>query len=287
MTSNNAAQLWLELTLRLPVEYADEGSCILLEIGANAIEELCSKDSEISLRTFLSETERSLIGIKYLNSWLSTRGIPNVTLAHVPDFDWVSEVRKNIKPIRFGKLLISPTWTTPEIKDGDILIRLDPGQAFGTGHHETTSLCLELIVSTLSDGKANSFLDVGTGAGLLAIAAKKLGAHQVAGIDIDHAAVKVAKENAALNNVNVDFITTGPESIKGAFDIVAANILSTTILSLSQDLARLTSENGTLILSGILENEIRQIQDHFKKFSFNQKSILNKDLWSAIMLERF
>jgi ribosomal protein L11 methyltransferase len=187
----------------------------------------------------------------------------------VQETDWAEAWKEHYHPIPIGrKLMIVPAWLENPQPER-IAIRMDPGMAFGTGTHPTTQLCLELIEEVLADtGGGSTVIDVGCGSGILGVAAIKLGASHVLGVDIDRLAVKVSRENAAANGVG-ERMETGEGSVKevlgGNFsvrqaDIVLANILAPVLVRLFTDgLAGLVKDGGFLVLSGIIEHQAGEV----------------------------
>ena len=168
------------------------------------------------------------------------------------DRDWVRLTQAQFKPVRISpRLWIVPTWEiTPD--PAAINITLDPGVAFGTGTHATTRLCLQWLDRNIRGGE--SVLDYGCGSGILAIAAARLGAARVRGIDIDSQAVLAARANAQQNRVAATFHEPGAEAYSG-YDVVLANILAGPLISLAPLLAAATRANGCIVLSGVLESQ--------------------------------
>jgi ribosomal protein L11 methyltransferase len=203
---------------------------------------------------------------------LHLTGLPDTSLSEIKslsiaDQDWLAEWKKGYEPIEIGsRLLIVPSWKA-EKNSGRLLIQIDPGMAFGTGTHETTRGCLEMLEKYWRGG---SLLDVGTGTGILAIAAIKLApGSRVIGFDIDPEAVEVAQENAAINNVSdeIEFEVNKLASFHGqAFDLVLANLTADAIIPLAADFRQvIKSDGGELIVSGILreqEDEVRAALQH-------------------------
>jgi ribosomal protein L11 methyltransferase len=142
-------------------------------------------------------------------------------------------------------------------------IVLDPGMAFGTGSHPTTALCLGALDRELSRRPGAAVLDVGTGSGLLAIAAARLGARRVAGTENDAAALEVARENAARNGVSVELSLSPPASVTGRFDVVVANILANTLVELAPEVASKVAPGGALYLSGLLAGQEEQVREAY------------------------
>ena len=174
---------------------------------------------------------------------------PHETRA-VADQDWVRITQSQFGPIAIGeRLWIVPTWSEPPQRDA-LVLRLDPGLAFGTGSHATTRLCLEWLREAIAGGE--SVLDYGCGSGILAIAAAKLGAGAVVGTDVDPQALVASRANAAQNGVEASFVA--PDALPpGEFDIVVANILAHPLILLAPALAARTRRGGRIALSGILE----------------------------------
>lgn len=171
--------------------------------------------------------------------------------AQEPDRDYLAEWRAGIDPVSAGRFDIVPTWRTDEFPevDGRIRIVLDPGRAFGSGHHDTTAGCLEELDEALRPG--DRVLDVGTGTGVLAIAAARLGAREVVGVDVDEDAIEVARANAADNGVEADFAVGSVGGAGDNWDVVLANLLTHTIVSLAEPLVASLRPAGALIVSGV------------------------------------
>lgn len=181
---------------------------------------------------------------------------PAYSLETVEEQNWVQLTQSQFDPIRIsGRLWIVPSWHTAPDPDAIVLV-LDPGMAFGTGSHPTTRLCLEWLERTVTPGI--SLLDYGCGSGILAIAAARLGAHDVLGVDIDPQAVSAAKSNAERNEVSASFADSAGE-IRGQFDIVVANILSNPLKALAPAICSHVRPGGRLALSGILAEQTEEL----------------------------
>lgn len=193
--------------------------------------------------------------------------------------DWSEKWKKGLKPIRLSykgaSILVKPTWKKSAKRPGEKTIEIDPGMAFGTGGHATTKMCLKAILRLVKDKKLPSkpdILDVGTGTGVLAIAAMKLGFRKAVGIDIDKVAVTVARKNAKDNRAEVVLSDRPVQSIKGRFSLVAANILAGELIRLSLPVKDRVRPGGWLILSGILSSESDTVIEAYTKtgLEFNQ-----------------
>lgn len=193
----------------------------------------------------------------------------------IEEQDWVRATQSQFEPICITpKLWIVPTWHEAPSEDA-INIALDPGLAFGTGSHPTTHLCLHWL--TKQNLKDKSVLDYGCGSGILAIAAKKLGATEVVGVDIDKQAVEASIYNARQNRVEIQFLNAN-DTCLGQFDIVVANILSSALMVLAPILAALCKSSGHIALSGVLESQVDALQTHYSEW-FNMGEPQQMDAW--------
>jgi len=175
---------------------------------------------------------------------------PVLVVDSIPERDWVRATQQQFNPIQISeRLWIVPSWSEPPAPDA-INLRLDPGLAFGTGTHPTTWQCLHWLDQNLNQGQ--SVLDYGCGSGVLAIAAKRLGAGKVSGVDLDAHALCASRENARLNDVSAEFLA--PDALPDAeYDVVLANILANPLRVLAPLLASRTRPNGAIVLAGILQ----------------------------------
>jgi len=209
----------------------------------------------------------------------------HITYGEIDEKDWAESWKAFFWPVKIGeKIVVKPTWReyTPE-KD-DIILEIDPGMAFGTGAHPTSALCMGMIEKYLKPG--NSFLDIGTGSGILMIAAAKLGAVRLLGTDSDEVAAGIAKENLLLNKIDVNSfdvkIISLVEGINGRFDVVAANILSEVILNLLENVSKNITKNGILICSGITEKNISRVEEKMISKGFEIIDAQTSDGWVCI-----
>jgi ribosomal protein L11 methyltransferase len=186
----------------------------------------------------------------------------SVTYLRVDDADWAEAWKEFFYPEKISPgLVVKPSWRRYDALAGETIIEIDPGMAFGTGTHPTTVMCLQLIEERLRPGMR--FLDVGTGSGILMIAAAKLGARQVTGVDTDPLAVEVARRNLDANQIARDRaeVLTGSlvAELEGRFDLVAANILAEVIVALAPDLPAVLKPQGRVICSGIIRSKQAQV----------------------------
>ena len=181
------------------------------------------------------------------------------------DRDWVLLSQSQFAPVQVGRLWIVPTWAEPPDPDA-LVLRLDPGMAFGTGTHPTTRLCLQWLQELDLNGM--SVLDYGCGSGILAIAAAKLGAERVRGIDVDPLACRAARANSRRNDVSADYTlpeSTASPAAHGRFDVIVANILANPLIVLAPVLLAQLDQGGRLALSGVLDQQADALIDAYHK----------------------
>lgn len=226
-------------------------------------EELLKKDRSIAkIHIYISPEENPAEAVAFLSERYSAEHIEHTidTSACMTE-DWINNWKKYFKPIPVGKnLLIRPTWEEAENPEGRRILHLEPGLAFGTGTHETTRLCMELLEEYVKPG--SSLLDVGCGSGILSVAGLLLGADSAVGVDIDELAVKTARQNAELNGVKDRF--TGicgnlTEKVSGTFDVVAANIVADIVISLTGDVGRFMKPGAVYLMSGIIDTREQDV----------------------------
>lgn len=184
--------------------------------------------------------------------------------------DWANSWKRHFKPMNIGgKLLIRPGWIKRKLKPGQALVVLDPGLSFGTGQHATTSFCLHQLVKARKKGAKQSFLDMGTGSGILAIAAAKLGYAPIEAFDFDPESVRVAKENAAKNKVADKLklkqadLTKLPAKSRQRYDVVCANLIYDLLVAEAAKISARVQPDGLLVLAGILETQFALVESTF------------------------
>jgi ribosomal protein L11 methyltransferase len=278
---------WLEIACDVPEEHSEVVAEFLTELSGNgvcvdnlSVDAFSISEIPASVRVVIKaylpaeiDPAPQMHELEIFMSNLSKRhpsarfGHPTLTAVNAED--WSSSWKVHFKPLRVGKrLLIVPTWEDAAELPGDLVLRIDPGMAFGTGGHETTRLCLELLESVMESGPlltVPSLLDLGTGSGILAMAANLLGAGRILALDIDPDAVDVARENLALNDMSdrVECGITPLESLTECFDIILANILAEELVRLAPNLAERLLPGGSLILSGILAEKEQLVRQGF------------------------
>ena len=202
----------------------------------------------------------------------------------VAEEDWTESWKKAFKPFRLGShMLVKPSWEHVETRPGDHVIEIDPGMAFGTGTHETTGMCVELVEKYVRPG--DSVIDIGTGTGILAIAAKHMGAGRVLATDLDAVAVRVAAENVAINGFEGQIeVRCGNllEVVDAAADVVIANIIADVIVGLAAPVRDHIVDGGIFICSGIAVNRLDDVLDALKSAGYDVLDVSTKGEWSAV-----
>ena len=196
--------------------------------------------------------------------------IREVDFALVREEDWANSWKKYYKPVRVGqRIVVKPSWEDFQARPEELVIELDPGMAFGTGTHPTTTMCLEVLERHIKGSEL--VYDVGTGSGILAVAAAKLGAGRVLAMDIDDVAVQAAVENVAVNGVSQAVAVRRNNLLEGVTEpagIIIANIVADVILKVIPDAARLTEKGGIFITSGIIDHRAEEIAGALQRQGF-------------------
>jgi ribosomal protein L11 methyltransferase len=270
---DRAARLWYALEVEIEPASREAVEYALMEAGALGTETNDDIDKLVMVTGYFDHTPNRESVRRELAEALRVYDLPSLSVRQmnvreVKDEDWLGEWKKNWQPVEVGRFIIAPPWSEVTVGGDRIVIRIEPGMAFGTGTHETTRLCLKAITRFFKGG---SFLDIGTGTGILAIAAAKLfPTARIAACDTDAAAIEIARENARLNRVEerIDFRVgslseleepTAEESTTASADFVCANLTADAISSLLP--ALISASCGRLILSGILDSQVDAIVD--------------------------
>ncbi|HJS24900.1 MAG TPA: 50S ribosomal protein L11 methyltransferase [Pyrinomonadaceae bacterium] len=213
---------------------------------------------------------------------LPSSSVRDMSVREIEERDWLEEWKQSWQPVEIGRFIIAPPWSDITDRHDRLIVRIEPGMAFGTGTHETTRLCLDAIQKHFS---GDSFLDVGTGTGILAIAAAKLFPEmRVEACDTDEAAVAIARENAAANGVaeQINFRVGTIDDSTASADLVCANLTADVISQMLPTLVSLTC--GKLILSGILETQIEMVQSGLHACGIDDFEITQDGEWVALIV---
>lgn len=303
---------WTEITAKVPTEKTDEAAAIAnmtvpygiyiedytnLEADAEEIahidlidDELVNKDRTHSIiHMYIAESDNAIEAVSYLRERFTACGIDNeIKCELVDDANWNENWKKYFKAFEIGeKLAICPSWESYDNKDERTVISLDPGAAFGTGSHATTSLCLEILERKVTSD--TTVLDIGTGSGILAIAADLLGAKSAIGVDIDAQSVKTAIQNAEINGVSekTEFLVGDlADKISGKYDIVCANIVADVVMRLFDNVADFMKDDGILIVSGIIDMRAAEVESSAVAHGFKIAESLMREEWHAYVLTK-
>lgn len=212
-------------------------------------------------------------------------GLGEVSVQSVDETDWSEAWKKYFKPHKPGKrLVIKPTWEAYTPNDGEIILALDPGMAFGTGTHETTILCIQELEELIR--KNYVILDIGCGSGILAIASALLGCRKAIGVDLDPVAVDISRANAQLNNVSDKVeIRQGNlmDTVHEKADLLVSNIIAEVIVKMCPDAFRYLSANGIWIASGIIKDKVLQVEQALRDGGFSILHIRSMNEWAVIV----
>ena len=217
---------------------------------------------------------------------------PSLKTEVISDPDWGEQWKKYFKPIRVsGNIIVKPTWERYSPSSRDIIIEIDPGMAFGTGQHASTRMCLQAVEDIiLKDRSIKNWkvLDVGCGTGILGITAAKLGAQDVIGVDIDKKAVEIARENAAINEVDdcIKFINRDVKTLNESRNLIIANLTAKLLLELGEHLKNLLVPNGYMVISGIVEPDRQAIEENFCIAPFIQDAVITEKEWVCYALKK-
>jgi ribosomal protein L11 methyltransferase len=277
---------------------ADEAVAALLErLFGKGASIFSPEDQPVSVATVYSSQKRERVlakrealdaGLKFLSGCDLNLGPAKVAIRKVRREDWSTSWRKFFKTLKFGSaLLIRPTWSQSRAQPGQAVVTLDPGLSFGTGQHPTTGFCLKQLVQLRKSGQAQSFLDIGTGSGILAIAAVKLGYAPVIALDNDPVAVRVAKANARKNRVHHKLVikrqdlTNLPLESPVDYDLIGANLIMDLLVSGRQRILNRLSMEGTLVLSGILTRQFAEVQRVYERGGLRMQVFQTEGEWTS------
>ncbi len=307
---------WFEIKIKTTTDSVEEIADILYEVGITGViiedpkdinfyvtqesdwdyydEEILEFDYEGAIvKGYLPESENLLEKIEIIKQNVNLTGkvdnknseVGEVIISEVYEEDWANSWKKYYKPTKISEnIVVKPTWEEYSQGENEKIIELDPGMAFGTGTHETTIMCVQLLEKYV---KENSVVfDIGCGSGILSIAAAKLGAAKVIGIDLDEVAFKVSKSNIEINSVeNTVTIKHGNlmELIDEKADVIVANIIADIIIILAKDIVKFMKIDSKFISSGIILNKIDDVTKALEKNGLKVMEIHRQGEWAAIV----
>jgi len=287
---------WLAITLLIPEGFGEAVSNFLIEQGATGVEEVGEDLRWERLKAYFPQDGKEKRVLRNLHRYLKSLQSISPEMSHtqiettsIPDQDWSENWKRFFKPVQVtSTFVVKPPWSQIRLKKDQIPIDIYPGMAFGTGTHATTKLCTKALERSLGR-KGLSVLDVGTGSGILSIAAAQLGAGEVWGLDIDGEAVENARENVKRNSVSdIVKIRKGRiGDIQKRFDVMVANIDLKNLKRMRWPLVHHLKSQGFLILSGILEGEEEKLRQHyFETGHFQWAKVTHEEGWACIILKK-
>ncbi|PSB11542.1 50S ribosomal protein L11 methyltransferase [Pleurocapsa sp. CCALA 161] len=259
-----------------------------------------SSDQQILIKSYIPEIDTQLLDLAALSLWLEQDAkllevsVPEAQWQLIDEEDWASGWKDYWQPMEIGdRFLIYPAWETPPEKCDRLILRLDPGAAFGTGTHPTTQLCLESLEMRLSgDTKHQTIADIGCGSGILSLGSVLLGAKKVYAVDTDALATKTCRSNCQLNGINRDSIIVRDGSIEKLiaeneiFDGIICNILADTIVELFPQFNQITHDKSWAVLSGILLTQADQIADVVEQQGWTVAALWKRKDWCCFNIRR-
>lgn len=307
-TKGGAAK-WLKIELLTPPELADALTNFITEIGAGGVvqeepespltNDIYGPSAHELLVAYLPHDVRLQNRIASLQTYIDSLATlfpalekVSFTQEAIADPDWAEQWKKYFKPLRVSKnIVIKPTWERYTPLGHDIVIEIDPGMAFGTGQHPSTRMCLEATEDILLKDRAKekwTVLDVGTGTGLLGIACAKLGAQKVVCVDIDKKATEIARENVINNQVEdrVVILNRDVTTIHEQFDLIVANLTAKLLLRLRDHLSSILVHGGYLVISGIIDQNMDDIREHFISDIFSIRHTITEKEWGCFVLKK-
>jgi ribosomal protein L11 methyltransferase len=246
--------------------------------------------STVKVSLFVPEEKNLSEYTSFLSERFSALAIDaEISLDGMNEEDWAESWKQYYKPIPLGRVTIVPAWESYEAKADEVVIRMDPGMAFGTGTHETTRLVMRIMQDEIHGGER--VLDVGTGSGILSICASKLGAKSCNAYDIDPVAVKVAKENAEADGcdnitVGVSDLLRGVDTSGGKYDFCVANIVADIIIRMMPDISAYLTDGAPLILSGIISMRADEVRASVEENGFYVVREERENDWLAMMVKK-
>ena len=282
---------WVALRIAVPAALAESVANFLLERGASGVltDDTSADDAVVESAV---PTDAITGCLAALDGWVASlveldpraRAI-RVAAEPAADVDWARVWRRHHRPLVVGRrFVVAPPWDVPVVPGREVLV-IDPGMAFGTGQHATTRTCLEAIETAVTDGRVRSTLDVGTGSGILALAAARLGVARVVAIDTDPAVLALARASLVHNGAAAVLVAGGGASaLRAAFDLVVANLLADALVADAPALARVVAPGGRLVLSGVTAVQLPTVLAAWPGWHVVEARA--EDEWRTVALER-
>lgn len=301
---------WIEIAIELEQHLQDPVANFLTELGSEGVitdEDIINpltgtikpgKKNHKLLKAYLKKDNRSQKKVESLHNYIkslveihSLSCLPELKLTITNEEDWNKKWQKFFSTTRIGNhIIIKPSWELFLPEEGDLLIEMDPGMAFGTGTHATTRMCLEVLEAIMekTTQPIQSMLDVGIGSGILSIAGAKLGIPRIVGIDIDPIALRYAQKNIDNNEASqqIELREVSLKKLEGSYDLVVANILSDILIKLRKDLYEHLADDGFLILSGILAENASKLERKFAALKLTVCASYSDTDWICLVLQK-
>ena len=299
---------WTEIQIEIPVSQVEQASAIAQMVVPYGIyiedysdlmeqapkiahidlidEDLMAKNREVAvIHIYISPEENPAEALSFLRERLDGENIPHALRTDaIKEEDWAFGWKKYYHPVRIGEhIVVCPSWESCSLQEGDVMLRLDPGLAFGTGTHETTRLCLQMLEKFVKPGM--EVLDVGCGSGILSICGVLLGAKHAVGVDIDPTAVKVAQENAEMNQVQekTTYLCGDlTDKVSGRYQVVCANIVADVVIRLIPDVGEFLEENGIVLVSGIIDTRREEVVEALASHGYQVIDSREEKGWCAM-----
>ena len=307
---------WIELAIKTTGEGIDAVTEILNNVGINGViiedprdieqfkankadwlyvdENLGYSDEAVVIKGYLPDNDVLYENVQTIRNrleWLTKQdlgidiGIAELKLSNVREEDWANNWKKYFKPKKIGKhLVVKPSWEEYNPSEGEVILELDPGMAYGTGTHETTILCVRALEAWITPDK--TLLDVGTGTGILAITGILLGAKSTLAIDLDLDAVRIANENASRNKVTekIDVVHGDlMDKVQGKFEVVVVNIIADVIIEITKGIREYLTDDGIFIASGIILDRIDDVEKAIKRAGLTIIEIKTMGEWAVVV----
>ena len=301
---------WTQIKVTVPTKALDTAMAVMSVLDSNLMvedysdidlktcygdlidESILNADKSIaSVSLFLPAEQNYAMAVSFIRERLAGEGIePEIEIVGVNEEDWANSWKKYYNTLHIGKrIVIVPMWEEYTSKDDEIIVKMDPGMAFGTGSHETTRLVIELLEKYTKQGVR--MLDVGTGSGILAICASKLGAGECKAYDIDPIAVKVANENIARSGqtnitCEVSDLLKQVDLDGGKYDLICANIVADIIIRMTPDIGRFMKDDCVLLCSGIIKERADDVITKLNEFNLEVIERLDDNGWCALAVKK-
>jgi ribosomal protein L11 methyltransferase len=294
----NTPPQWLQVSLSCPERALEAVSDLLGVLSGSAVEQSPLKDGLSTVSgffQFFTEAEqeqlRRSLEIELTDLFAAYKlPVPMLACSVLADQDWATSWQQFFTPFAIVPgLIIKPSWEEHAAQPGEQVLEIDPGMAFGTGQHASTKLALSLLQSCCHDHQPETVLDVGTGTGILAMAAALFGAKKIRAIDNDPEAVRAAAENIACNHLSamIDVSGTVLAEISGSYDLICANILHDVLVEMAPDIAKRLTAQGCVVLAGILRGEQEEnIIQIYSGLGLKLRQQVHEEEWAALLLGR-